>query len=225
MSFDKPPSSARRSFIGKVAAGTLALATAPIVSASATMLAPPEASPEADAWIKALKGKHKQVFDAPGANNGFPLMFAATYLQTMTEHYKLMPGDITAMVVVRHFGIGIALNDSIWSKYSLGKMFNVNDPVTKAPSQRNIFYKSKPGDMMNIDASADKLLAKGVVIGVCGLAIKVLSGMAAADAGMKPDAALAEWMAGVIPGVHILPSGVLGVAKAQEAGCTYCFAG
>ena len=105
MSFDKPPSSARRSFIGKVAAGTLALATAPIVSASAsaTMLAPPEASPEADAWIKALKEKHKQFFDAPGANNGFPLMFAATYLQTMTEHYKLMPGDITAMVVLRHF--------------------------------------------------------------------------------------------------------------------------
>ena len=33
------------------------------------------------------------------------------------------------------------------------------------------------------------------------------------------------WRAALLPGVFELPSGVLGVAKAQEAGCTYCFAG
>ncbi len=220
MSSDAQPSSARRTFIGKVAAGTLALATAPITAASAHIVAADD-----DVWIKALKGKHKQVFDGARVNDGFPFMFAATYLLTMTEHYKLAPGDITAMVVVRHLGVGMALNDAVWKKYNLGKMFDVTDPATKAPALRNIFYKSKAGDMMNIEASADKLLAKGVVIGACGMAIKVLSGMAAAGAGVKADVALADWTAGVIPGVHVLPSGVLGVAKAQEAGCTYCFAG
>ena len=59
----------------------------------------------------------------------------------------------------------------------------------------------------------------------CGLAIKVISGMTAAGAGVTADVAFKEWTAGVIPGAHILPSGVLGVGKAQEAGCTYCFAG
>ncbi len=212
---------ARRAFIGKVAAGTLALASAPILAASAEL----SGAADNDPWLKALKGKHKAVFDAPIVNDGFPLMFAATYLATMTEHYKLTPADISAMVVVRHMGIGIGLQDAIWKKYALGAMFKVNDPATKAPATRNIFYKSKTGDMMNIDASADKLLAKGVVIGICGLALKVLSGMAAGGAGVKPDAAFAEWQAGILPGVYILPSGVLGVTKAQEAGCTYVFAG
>ncbi len=221
MSFDQQPSSARRTFIGKVAAGTIALATAPIASASAHVIT----TAHDEAWIKALKGKHKQVFDAPSSNAGFPFMFAATYLQTMTDHYKLVPGDITAMVVVRHFAIGMALTDSVWKKYGLGAMLNVTDPVTKAPALRNIFFHSQVGDMMNIEASADKLLAKGVVIGACGMAIKVLSGMAAAGAHVTPEVALADWTAGVIPGVYVLPSGVLGVAKAQEAGCTYCFAG
>ena len=221
MSLDEYPTSARRTFIGKVAAGTLALATAPLVSAAAHTL--PIA--DDDPWLKALKGKHKQVFDAPAINGGFPFMFAGTYLQTMMEHYKLSPADISAMVVVRHFGVGLALQDSVWEKYALGKMFNVTDPATKEPALRNIFYKSKAGDMLNIEASADKLLAKGVVIGACGLAMKVMSGMASAGAGVKPDVAYAEWRAGLLPGVYELPSGVLGVAKAQEIGCTYCFAG
>lgn len=221
MSFDPQESSARRAFIGQVAAGTLALATAPLTAASAHAIAPADD----DAWVKALKGKHKQVFDAPSSNSGFPYMFALTYLNTMTEHYKLTPADITAMVVVRHFAIGMVLTDPIWKKYNLGKVLNVTDPATKAPATRNIFYKSKTGDMMNIDASADKLLARGVVIGACGLAMKVISEMSGAGIGVKPDAALAEWKAGLIPGVYVLPSGVLGVARAQEAGCTYCFAG
>ncbi len=221
MSLNEHPTSARRTFIGKVAAGTLALATAPLAAVAAHAL--PIAAD--DPWLKALKGKHKQVFDAPATNGGFPFMFAGTYLQTMMEHYKLTPADISAMVVVRHFGIGLALQDSVWKKYALGKMFNVTDPATKEPALRNIFYKSKAGDMLNIEASADKLLAKGVVIGACGLAMKVMSGMAGAGAGVAPDVAYAEWRAGLLPGVYELPSGVLGVAKAQEAGCTYCFAG
>ena len=220
MSFDDQSPSARRSFIGSVAAGTLALVSVPLHSIGAEPTAVQD-----DPWLKALKGKHKQVFDGATINDGFPLIFAATYLRTMTEHYKLAAGDISAMVVARHFGTGLALNDSIWKKYGLGKMWNVIDPVTKAPAARNIFYKSKAGDMLNIDASADKLLARGVIISVCGAAIKVLSGLTAAGAGVTPEVALAEWSAAVIPGVHIVPSGVLAIAKAQEAGCTYCFAG
>jgi len=221
MLLDDSTTSGRRTFISQVTAGALALAAVPATSA----LASPVSAADDDPWIKALKGKHKQVFDAPDVNAGFPFMFAVTYLQTMMEHYKLGAGDVSAMVVVRHFGMGLGLNDSIWKKYNLGKMFNVMDPATKAPATRNIFYNSKPGDMMNIEASGDKIIAKGVVVGVCGLALKSLSGMAAEGAGMKPDAAHAEWIAGVIPGAFVLPSGVLGVAKAQEAGCTYCYAG
>jgi len=40
-----------------------------------------------------------------------------------------------------------------------------------------------------------------------------------------PEAVKKDWVAGLLPGVQVVPSGVLGVAHAQELGCVYCFAG
>jgi len=34
-----------------------------------------------------------------------------------------------------------------------------------------------------------------------------------------------DWLAAVIPGIQVVPSGVWAVNRAQEHGCTYCFAG
>jgi intracellular sulfur oxidation DsrE/DsrF family protein len=53
----------------------------------------------------------------------------------------------------------------------------------------------------------------------------VYSSGAAQKMGMAPDAVKKEWVAGLFPGVQVVPSGVLGVARAQELGCAYCFAG
>lgn len=220
MSIDENSSPARRSFIGSVAVGTLALVSAPLQSISADTV--PE---QDDPWLQALKGKHKQVFDAATLNSGFAFAFASNYVRTMTEHYKLAAGDVTAFVVARFTGTGLALTDAIWKKYALGKLWNITDPATKAPAERNLFYMSKPGDMANIDASADKFIARGGVVVVCGLALRVWSNATAAAAGVTPAVAFAEFTAGVIPGAHIAPSGVLAIAKAQEAGATYCYGG
>jgi intracellular sulfur oxidation DsrE/DsrF family protein len=42
---------------------------------------------------------------------------------------------------------------------------------------------------------------------------------------MAPDAAKKEWLAHIIPGTTVVPSGVLALGRAQEKGCTYCYAG
>jgi hypothetical protein len=216
----------RREFLGRLAGGTALLAAGALATACAAPAAVPVASADDETWLKPLTGKHKQVFDAPRVNDAFGLMFAAGYLQTMTDTYKLKPGEANAFIVFRHFATPLGLTDAIWKKYSLGKMLDIIDPATKKPSERNFVWKPKAGDMMNIDASADKMIAMpGVVIGVCHFAITVLSGMAAKGAGVTPEVALKEWEAGVIPGAMIVPSGVLAVGRAQEHGCTYCFAG
>ena len=216
----------RREFLGRLAGGTALLAAGALATACAAPAAAPVASTDDEAWLKPLTGKHKQVFDAPRVNDAFGLMFAAGYLQTMTDTYKLKPGEANAFIVFRHFATPLGLTDAIWKKYQLGKMLEIMDPATKKPSERNFVWKPKAGDMMNTDASADKMIAMpGVVIGVCHFAITVLSGMAAKGAGVTPEVALKEWEAGVIPGAMLLPSGVLGVGRAQEHGCTYCFAG
>jgi intracellular sulfur oxidation DsrE/DsrF family protein len=220
MSLDDRQHTPRRAFIGAVATGTMALASTRLGAIGTSGV--PSAD---DPWLSAIRGKHKQVFDITTINNGVGLMFAHTYVHTMAEHYRLGAGDVGAFVVARYAGSAIALDDSIWSKYRLGQMFGVTDPVTKAPSTRNLFYRSKDFDMPNIDASVDRLIASGVVVGVCGHALGVLARSTAARAGVTPEVAVADWRAGVLPDVHIVPSGVLAVARAQEAGCTYCFGG
>ncbi len=226
MSIEQSTPSPRRSFLGTLAGGAVALGAAPILAscaapASSTAAAPADEEP----WIKPLTGKHKQVFDAPTTNEGFPLIFAYAYVETMTATYSLKAGEANAIVIVRHFGIPIGLSDEIWAKYKLGELVKVMDPATKKPSTRNIFFKSKEGDMMMTDASADKMLARGVVIGVCNLALQKISEMLAKGMKLKPEDVYNEFKAGVIPGAHVVPSGVLAVGRAQEKGCTYCFAG
>ncbi len=216
----------RREFLGRVAGGAALLAAGTLAAACATPAAAPVATADDEPYLKPLTGKHKQVFDGPRVNDGFPLMFAAAYLMTMNDTYKLKPGDANAFIVLRHFAAPLGLQDEIWKKYKLGAMLGIMDPATKKPSERNFVFKPKAGDMMNVDASVDKMIAMpGVVVGVCGFAIKVLSEMAAKGAGTTPDAAHEEWLKAVVPGAHVLPSGVLAVGRAQEHGCTYCFAG
>jgi len=216
----------RRDFLQRLAGGSALLAAGTLAAACAAPAAAPVAAADDEPWLKPLTGKHKQVFDGAKVNDAFPLMFAAGYLQTMTAAYKLQPGEANAFIVLRHFGTPLGLMDDVWKKYKLGAMLGILDPATKKPSERNFVWNPKPGDMMNNDASADKMVKMpGVVIGVCHFAITVLSGMAAKGAGVTPEVALKEWESGVIPGAHMVPSGVLAVGRAQEHGCTYCFAG
>ena len=63
------------------------------------------------------------------------------------------------------------------------------------------------------------------MIGVCDIALTVLSGLAAKKMGTNKDDVKKEWVAALIPGIQIVPSGVLAVNRAQEHGCTYCYAG
>ena len=73
--------------------------------------------------------------------------------------------------------------------------------------------------------AVDRLLANGVVIGGCNVALMFQSKMLAHNAGVSADEAAKEWAANVVAGITILPSGVWGVNRAQEAGCTYCTGG
>ena len=220
--------SPRRSFLGQMAVGAVAVAAGSMLPATAARAGSrtPVSGEGDEPWLKGYTGsRHKVIYDAPEVNSGFPLIFALTYINTMTNTYMLKPTDTSVVVVMRHMGIAAALSDPVWAKYKLGEVFNVTDPETKQPSLRNIFYKAHEGDMMTTDASAEKLLARGVRICVCNVALTVLSGKVAGGMGIAPADALKEWTAGVIPGAYVVPSGVLAVARSQEAGATYCFAG
>ena len=217
----------RRGFVGRLSALTAMLGLGPARSLSATPRfgATGSAASEFEAWLDGINGKHKQVFDAVSVNDGFPAAYTRTWMTTTRETYGLTDKDLSAVLVVRHAGAIIAFNNSIWSKYKLGETYHVNDPKTKEPAVRNSYANVQPSELMFDDMALDKLLARGAKVGVCGIAIAALSGRAATAMNLDKETVKKEWTENIIPGIVIVPSGVLAVHRAQEKGCTYCFAG
>jgi hypothetical protein len=210
----------RRSFFHSVAGAiTVGLAT----MAPDVLRAQPATPPSQADWPGALKGRHRQLFDAYTINDGAPLEFAYTFLAT---NAALGPNAAaTAVIVLRHAAFPVALSDDVWRKYKIGEAFKVIDPETKAPALKNPFLRPKSGILPVADMAIDRLLSLGVVIGGCHVALMFQSNMLARTAGVTPDEAAKEWTANVVPGITILPSGVWGVNRAQEAGCSYCSGG
>lgn len=214
----------RRAFMRSVGVGAIAIAaTAVGVRAGAEPLATIE-SPD-EAWLARLTGKHRQYFDAVSANDGWGLVFAANFLDMNMKAYNLKESDITTVVGLRHMSVPLAVNDAMWAKYKLGEFFKITDKSTNAPATRNVFSRLKPGDMPMPDAGVQELIARGVIFTACNVALTVISGMTASAAGLPPAGALQEWTANLIPGVVVVPAGVLAVNRAQEHNCTYCYAG
>jgi intracellular sulfur oxidation DsrE/DsrF family protein len=83
----------------------------------------------------------------------------------------------------------------------------------------------KAGELPLPGMAIDELAPKGVLFGVCNVALTVFSGIFAKSMGLQADAVKKDWVANLLPGVQIVPSGVIAVNRAQEHGCAYCFAG
>jgi hypothetical protein len=203
----------RRGFFTRVA-GVMALGVAAFVPTE------PRAETEADDgpdWPGKLTGRHKQVLDTYSVNDGAPFGFV---------HNFLTPNkSATGVVILRHDAFPLALNHAMWAKYKIGEAEKINDPETKAAAVKNPYFEAKPGVLRNDNAAIDKLLARGTVFGACAVALRGHATRLAKNAGVTADEAAKEFTANIIPGITVIPSGVWGVNRAQEAGCTYCAGG
>jgi intracellular sulfur oxidation DsrE/DsrF family protein len=210
----------RRSFIGRIAAATMGAGAVGLLPDAARAAAPSAGvDPKLEAWFGKLTGKHRVVFDATGANEGMPAVWPRIYLNTTEATY---PGEgVTAMVILRHKGLALALRDPIWAKYHLGEMFDIKSGGTAATSNPYATITGLPIPGLGIA----ELLKGGVLIGACDMALTVYSSGAAAKMGMDAAAVKQEWIAGLFPGIQVVPSGVMAVARAQEFNTQYIFAG
>lgn len=223
------PATPRRSFLGRLLAGTGVLLAGGAARAAAAPLSR-SGAPQGpnDEWLQKLHGTYRQIFDATEWNAGFPLAYASNWASSTKSTYGVGDADVCAVIGLRHFGIAPAFKDEIWRKYKLGEFFKIEDPKTKAPSVRNFAYNAGAGDLSFPDSALARQVAAGAVVTVCNLATTVLSGLTANAAGlqMKPEEAYAEWKAALQPGCYLVPTGVLAVHRAQKpGGCTYCYAG
>lgn len=226
---DRNGTTPRRAFLGTLAAGAAGLGIAglasPLVLGNESHPAPADTSTAGfDAWLKMIKGKHRQVFDATTPHEGMPLAWARVFLMT-NKMVGVADDDVTAVIVLRHDGIPLAMEDNLWAKYKFGEVFKVHDKGANAPAVRNIYREPKVGEFPLPDMGVTHLTKSGVLIGVCDMALTVYSKIVAEGMKMDPTECKKEWVAGLLPGIQIVPSGVLAVNRAQEHGCSYCFAG
>ncbi len=230
----------RRGFLGTLSAGAAAMGismlTSPLHAAEKSFSFPSPGDPES--WFKKIKGRHKIMYDLVSAEKGifpfvFPKLFLITNAATGTPEK-----DCSVVMVLRHESVCYALQDNIWEKYhfkeffnvaDLGPGFNASDAAT-ATSTRNPFWNTKPTDFMipgmgPVPLGIKDLMAEGVMFCVCNASLSGKAAIAAMQTKGNAEAIRKEWLDNLIPGFQLVPSGVWAVGRAQEHGCTYCFAG
>ena len=213
----------RREFLGSLAKSVGAIGLTSTAANASAIFHTPEGS-QLDAWFNSIKGKHRMVFDAVTANDGFSVIWSYTFMTTHNET-GTADGDLTAMVVLRSKAIPLAFDDKIWSKFKLGKMFKLIDYDTNASADRNLYWAPKAGEMPEDGMAIKALMERGAMFCVCETAINMTSRMYAKGKGLDPEEVKKEWIAGIHPGIQLVPSGVWAVNRAQENGCSYCSAG
>lgn len=122
------------------------------------------------------------------------------------------------------------MEDKLWTKYKFGEMFKANDPATKAPATRNPFWKPQQGAFSVpgfgvINIGINELQDSGVMFCVCDAAMTVYSAAVAGQMGLDAAEVKKEWVAGLLPNIQPMPAGIWALNRAQEKGCSYCFAG
>jgi hypothetical protein len=214
----------RRDFLGMAATAAVAGlgAMVPVTAAQAAT----SRSTDFTRWLDSIPGIHKQLYDMPELNGGMGLVWSFAFFKTGAQAYGLPESDLGAVIVLRHNALPLAFNDSVWAKYKLGEVFKINDPDTKVPAVRNPFYLNPRALAVPIpDAVLQKLIARGVKVAACNLAITVYSGVVAQKMGLKHEDVIKDWTEAVFPGIQIVPSGVVACNGAVSRGCAYIYAG
>lgn len=202
----------RRRFVGRAAAALAALTGFSTIASADTVTSSLDES-EHDAWMKALKGKHRQLFHTTSAQDSAMLM-ASNYLDTYVEAFKAKPTDVNAVIGVHGAALVIGFNDAAWAKYGMGKAANIMDPATKEPATKNTFNL---GGALGVET----LQKRGAVFLMCNNALRLRSRMLAGERNEPFDQVYADLAASRLPGVILVPAMVVAINRAQEAGFTY----
>jgi len=176
-------------------------------------------------WTKRITGKHKAMFDIPEIEGGVGVLRSGIWQRQFTDVLKTQPGDLSSVMVIRHSGIFLAMNQDFWTTYEVGKQRKLKgddgktmtyNPVLPAPGTE------APPTLRGY--LLDKQLENGAIALGCGLAYRSVVAMVqkkdkldAADARQKANSML-------VPGVIMQPSGIFANVMAEEAGCVFVYA-
>jgi len=168
-------------------------------------------------WIDDLKGAHKQVFDmadADPAGEPPPLRLPRNYMDAFRDVYKVEYPTVQTVVGISGRAFAVNASDRLWEKYALGERSKIIDPVTKQPAVRNIF-------MDDSTLGVKALQARGTIFWQCAIALNGVAQQLATARKLPLADVRADLLAGLNPGVRVVPSHVMALGLVQERGTTY----
>ena len=168
-------------------------------------------------WMDDLKGQHKQVFDMADADPAAeppPLRLPRNYLDTFRDVFKLEFSEVRTVVGISGHAFPVNASDRLWEKYALGERSKIMDPLTKKPAVRNIF-------MDDATLGVKALQARGTIFWQCNIALNSIAQQLAQARQLPVAEVRADLLAGLNPGVRLIPSHVMALGLVQERGLTY----
>jgi intracellular sulfur oxidation DsrE/DsrF family protein len=211
-------SNSRRTFLSAVAS-IAGLAAADAASAQDSRASAAPSSGRFDlSWLDQMKGKHKQLYDLGGVQLSAeprPLRFGRNFLDTFRDELHLEFPEINTAVGISGPAFPMNASDRLWAKYKLGERSKIVDPTTKQPAVRNIFFDDGTG------ISVKAMQARGTVFWQCNVALGLVAEELAKTFQMPVADVRSDLVAGLNPGVRLMPSHVMALALAQERGFTY----
>jgi len=213
-------SSPRRTFLATLAGAAGATALSPLFATEA-LAADAPAAPWDLSWLGELKGKHRQLFDVgkkvedvPG-----PLHTVGNYLDTWRDVYHLEFPLVNTVLGIAGSGFPINVSDAIWSKYKIAEKWQIVDGPEKSGASHNVFLDAPETDTKR--ASVRGLQARGTIFCQCNKALEAIAREFAMGSHDTFDNVYAELVAGLNPGVKLVPANTMLIGLAQEHGCAY----
>jgi hypothetical protein len=203
----------RRRFVGRAAAAIAALTGLPGIARANSISTTFADDSQHDAWMRQLKGKHRQFFHASDLNDR-AMLTATNYLDAYEHEFGAKPGEANAVIGVHGPALSLGFTDAAWAKYGFGKSGNITDPTTKEPAIRNVFATG--GDL-----AVDTAQKRGVLFLMCNTALRIRSRALAKERGETYEAVYKDLEASRLPGTILVPALVVAINRAQEKGITY----
>jgi hypothetical protein len=210
----------RRSFFGAVSLlglGAVTRASGPLFAQ-----APAARVPWDLAWLDDFTGQHRQVFDLDGRNPviaGNPLVVVRNWLNAHSDVYALSGANLNTCVGITSECFPMNASDALWTQYPIGEHWQIKDPETGAWSKRNIWLEKPPAS--KVDISVKGLQARGTVFWQCNNALNGVVYELAKVTGGQTEKVRADLVAGLNPGVRLVPAHTMLIGLVQERKFSY----
>jgi hypothetical protein len=169
-------------------------------------------------WTRKLTGKYRAVFDGPaiGGAADRAMMWRSQYATV----FGLAPAKMTPVVVIRHMGIPMVMNDAYWDEFNPGRPAGRGGPpVAAVPDDSTRAQANTGGHGGNPNrAGIEQVIAAGGVVLACNVAFSTIV------IKYKGSDAREKAIANMIPGIILQPSGPFALMRAQDEGCHYMLA-